>query len=769
MASSSFLLIAAVACISFQYTLAYPMQEVDVDEEPLFEFVVPEGPQIYDHVRYVRSLQPGAPNFPMPGQGKQEGWKFDPSLTRGEDGNTLGSINIHHTGRNHEVGANWDKVIRGPGKAKPTYSIHGSWRWLMASPSFLLIAAFACIYFQYSLAYPMEEVVVDGEPSFVYVQPEESQIYHQQRYVRSLQPGAPNFPMPGQGKQEGWKFDPSLTRGEDGNTLGSINIHHTGRNHEVGANWDKVIRGPGKAKPTYSIHGSWRCLIHIKRVMERIVKIDNLNQFFSMRLILIDDEDLKKRKEIMASPSFLLFAAFACIYFQYSLAYPMEEVVVDEEPSFVYVHPGESQIYHQQRYVRSLQPGAPNFPMPGQGKQEGWKFDPSLTRGEDGNTLGSINIHHTGPNHEVGANWDKVIRGPGKAKPTYSIHGSWRWKDQVLSASSNSIVVNPALHSMLYFQKMASSSFLLIAAVACISFQYTLAYPMEEVDVDEEPLFEFVVPEGPQIYDHLRYARSLQPGAPNFPMPGQGKQEGWKFDPSLTRGEDGNTLGSINIHQTGRNHEVGANWNKVIRGPGKAKPTYSIRGSWRWDKKPFATTYKTTPFPDRGFYSSLSTLTDKITLPIMPYMNRELNPKKKSSTTNETNIFEMASSSFLLIAAVACISFQYALAYPMQEVDVDEESLFEYVVPEGPQIYDHLRFVRSLQPGAPNFPMPGQEKQEGWKFDPSLTRGEDGNTLGSINIHHTGPNHEVGANWDKVIRGPGKAKPTYSIRGSWRW
>ncbi|KAL3275784.1 hypothetical protein HHI36_020529 [Cryptolaemus montrouzieri] len=79
------------------------------------------------------------------------------------------------------------------------------------------------------------------------------------------------------------------------------------------------------------------------------------------------------------------------------------------------------------RSVRSLQPGAPNFPIPGQNNNDGWRVQPSLSKGQDGNTRGSVNVQHSGPNHEVNAQVDKVIRGPGKSKPTYSIHGSWNF------------------------------------------------------------------------------------------------------------------------------------------------------------------------------------------------------------------------------------------------------------------------------------------------------------------------------------------------------
>ncbi|KAK9886370.1 hypothetical protein WA026_015887 [Henosepilachna vigintioctopunctata] len=76
----------------------------------------------------------------------------------------------------------------------------------------------------------------------------------------------------------------------------------------------------------------------------------------------------------------------------------------------------------------SQQPGAPNFPAPQQSSQNGgWQVNPSLSKGQDGNTQGSINVQHGGPNHQINAQVDKVIRGPNKSKPTFSVSGSWNF------------------------------------------------------------------------------------------------------------------------------------------------------------------------------------------------------------------------------------------------------------------------------------------------------------------------------------------------------
>ncbi|KAK9886377.1 hypothetical protein WA026_015893 [Henosepilachna vigintioctopunctata] len=126
----------------------------------------------------------------------------------------------------------------------------------------------------------------------------------------------------------------------------------------------------------------------------------------------------------------------------------------------------------------------------------------------------------------------------------------------------------------------------------------------------------------------------------------------------------------------------------------------------------------------------------------------------------------MASTYLLLL--VCCAAFSSVFGYPLEDSEASVEQLYdEDFIDQQPNIYVH-RFVRSVQPGAPNFPIPGQNNG-GWQVDPSLSRDQNGNTQGSINVQHSGPNHQVNAEWGKVIRGPNRAKPTWSVHGTYKW
>lgn len=83
-----------------------------------------EQPAIY--IRARRSLQPGAPNFPMPGS------NLPTSITSNvekQGDNTITTLNAQHKTDRYDVGATWSKVVRGPAKSKPNWSIGGTYRW----------------------------------------------------------------------------------------------------------------------------------------------------------------------------------------------------------------------------------------------------------------------------------------------------------------------------------------------------------------------------------------------------------------------------------------------------------------------------------------------------------------------------------------------------------------------------------------------------------------------------------------------------------------
>ncbi|KAJ8965816.1 hypothetical protein NQ314_003883 [Rhamnusium bicolor] len=368
-------------------------------------------------VRLPRSLQPGAPNI----NNKDQPWQLDPHIERDDDGNTKTDVNIKRHGENHDFNAGWSKVIRGPNKAKPTWHVGGTYRWR-----------------------------------------------------RSLQPGAPNV----NNKDQPWQLDPHIERDGNGNTKTDVNIKRHGENHDFDAGWSKVVRGPNKAKPTWHVGGTYR-------------------------------------------------------------------------------------------WRRSLQAGAPNI----NNKDQPWQLDPHIERDGNGNTKTDVNIKRHGGNHDFDAGWSKVVRGPNKAKPTWHVGGTYRWR------------------------------------------------------------------------------RSLQAGAPNI----NNKHQPWQLDPHIERDGNGNTKTDVNIKRHGGNHDFDAGWSKVVRGPNKAKPTWHVGGTYRWR--------------------------------------------------------------------------------------------------------------RSLQPGAPNI----NNKDQPWQLDPHIERDGNGNTKTDINIKRHGENHDFDAGWSKVVRGTNKAKPTWHVGGTYRW
>ncbi|KAI4469199.1 coleoptericin [Holotrichia oblita] len=85
-----------------------------------------EGEHPGSYIRYRRSLQPGAPNFPIPGSNL-------PSSVSGniekQGQNTIATINAQHKTDKYDVGGTWSKVVRGPGRSKPNFSVGGTYRW----------------------------------------------------------------------------------------------------------------------------------------------------------------------------------------------------------------------------------------------------------------------------------------------------------------------------------------------------------------------------------------------------------------------------------------------------------------------------------------------------------------------------------------------------------------------------------------------------------------------------------------------------------------
>ncbi|KAJ8965817.1 hypothetical protein NQ314_003884 [Rhamnusium bicolor] len=57
-----------------------------------------------------------------------------------------------------------------------------------------------------------------------------------------------------------------------------------------------------------------------------------------------------------------------------------------------------------------------------------WQLDPHIERNDNGNTKTDVNIKRHGENHDLDVGWSKVVRGPNKAKPTWHVGGTYRWR-----------------------------------------------------------------------------------------------------------------------------------------------------------------------------------------------------------------------------------------------------------------------------------------------------------------------------------------------------
>lgn len=100
------------------------------------------------------------------------------------------------------------------------------------------------------------------------------------------------------------------------------------------------------------------------------------------------------------------------------------------------------------------------------------------------------------------------------------------------------------------------------------------------------------------------------------------------------------------------------------------------------------------------------------------------------------------------------------------EVFIEAEEIFS--TPVGSMQYEDgfgnlEREKRSLQPGAPDFGVGGQQNRD-WGAD---VRREGPNTKVSIDGKHRGQGYDVEGQWSKVVRGPGKAKPDWHVGVRW--
>ncbi|KAG5879966.1 hypothetical protein JTB14_010354 [Gonioctena quinquepunctata] len=218
------------------------------------------------------------------------------------------------------------------------------------------------------------------------------------------------------------------------------------------------------------------------------------------------------------------------------------------------------------REKRSLQPGAPDF-----NKNQPWQLDPQLARDEYGNVIANVNIKRKGENNDFHAGWNKVIDGPNRAKPTYHVGETIRWRRSLQPGAPDFNKEQPwQLDPQLARDEHDN-------VIANVNIE------RKGENNDFHAGWNKVI-DGPNrakptyhVGGTIRWRRSLQPGAPDF-----NKDQSWQLDPQLARDEHGNVIANVNIKRKGENNDFHAGWNKVIDGPNRAKPTYHVGGRIRW-------------------------------------------------------------------------------------------------------------------------------------------------------------------------------------------
>ncbi|KAJ8920691.1 hypothetical protein NQ315_004830 [Exocentrus adspersus] len=574
--------------------------------------------------RQKRSLQPGAPNV----NNKDQPWQLDPHIERDGNGNTRTDVNIKHHGDRHDAEAGWSKVVRGPNKAKPTWHVGGTYRWRRTDVNIKhhgdrhdAEAGWSKVVRGPNKAKPTgRRGTTDGEGRFnpghqhdaeagwskVVRGPNKAKpTWHvggTYRWRRSLQPGAPNV----NNKDQPWQLDPHIERDGNGNTRTDVNIKHHGDRHDAEAGWSKVVRGPNKAKPTWHVGGTYRWR---RSLQPGAPNVNNKDQPWQLDPHIERDGNGNTRTDVNIKHHGDRHDAEA----------GWSKVVRGPNKAKPTWHVGGTY-----RWRRSLQPGAPNV----NNKDQPWQLDPHIERDGNGNTRTDVNIKHHGDRHDAEAGWSKVVRGPNKAKPTWHVGGTYRWR------------------------------------------------------------------------------RSLQPGAPNV----NNKDQPWQLDPHIERDGNGNTRTDVNIKHHGDRHDAEAGWSKVVRGPNKAKPTWHREAHQPWQ--------------------------------LDPHIERDGN----GNTRTDVNIKHHGDRH-------------------------DAEAGWSKVV-RGPNkakptwhVGGTYRWRRALQPGAPNV----NNKDQPWQLDPHIERDGNGNTRTDVNIKHHGDRHDAEAGWSKVVRGPNKAKPTWHVGGTYRW
>ncbi|CAH2011762.1 unnamed protein product [Acanthoscelides obtectus] len=409
--------------------------------------------------RNKRSLQPSQGNP----------WEVNPSVSKGNDGNTVGRVEVKRTGENTDVNAGYGKVFRGPNRGRETWHVGATHRW--------------------------------------------------RRSLQSTQNKNP------------WEVNPSVSKGNDGNTEGRVEVKRTGENTDVNAGYGKVFRGPNRGRETWHVGAThrWR---------RSVQPTQNKNPWeVNPSVSKGNDGNTEGRVEVKRTG---------------------ENTDVNAGYGKVFRGPNRGrETWHvgaTHRWRRSIQPTQNKNP---------WEVNPSVSKGNDGNTVGRVEVKRTGENTDVNAGYGKVFRGPNRGRETWHVGATHRWRRSLQpTQNKNPWEVNPSVSK---------------GNDGNTEGRVEVKRTGENTDVNAGYGKVFRGPNRGRETWHVgathRWRRSVQPTQNKNP---------WEVNPSVSKGNDGNTEGRVEVKRTGKNTDVDAGYGRVLRGPNRGRETWHVGATHRW-------------------------------------------------------------------------------------------------------------------------------------------------------------------------------------------
>ncbi|CAH1108782.1 unnamed protein product [Psylliodes chrysocephalus] len=623
-------------------------------------------------------------------------WAVSPHINRDDNGNVNTGVQVKNKGKDHEFEAGWNKVVRGPNRAKPTWNVGGTFRFKRSPDQPWAVS-------------PHINRDDNGNVN-TGVQVKNKGKDHEfeagwNKVVRGPNRAKPTWNVGGtfrfkRSPDQPWAISPHINRDDNGNVNSGVSVKNKGKDHEFEAGWNKVVRGPNRAKPTWNVGGTFR----FKRspdqpwaVSPHINRDDtgNVNTGVQIKNKGKDHEFEAGWNKVVrgpnrAKPTWNVGGTFR---FKRSPDQPWgvsPHINRDDNGNVntgVQVkNKGKDHEFQAgwNKVVRGPNRAKPTWNVGGtfrfkRSPDQPWAVSPHINRDDNGNVNTGVQVKNKGKDHEFEAGWNKVVRGPNRAKPTWNVGGTFRFKrspDQPWAVSPH---INRDDNG---------------------NVNTGVQVKNKGKDHEFEAGWNKVV-RGPNrakptwnVGGTFRFKRS-----PDQP---------WAISPHINRDDNGNVNSGVSVKNKGKDHEFEAGWNKVVRGPNRAKPTWNVGGTFRFKRS-----------PDQPWAVS-------------PHINRD--------DTGNVNT---------------------GVQIKNKGKDHEFEAGWNKVV-RGPNrakptwnVGGTFRFKRS-----PDQP---------WGVSPHINRDDNGNVNTGVQVKNKGKDHEFQAGWNKVVRGPNRAKPTWNVGGTFRF